>query len=143
MLNNLYQVSHQFHSVIRYNTDGHTINSTHTVAYKWDQVAQGSFTWARRFSNAWVATEAFVFRASGLRESVRPSPFLALTGTGKAFVCFICSLHLRAFAPSVFVCLHFSSVMIYPCYKTAERGGGTSSLQQSTPLKSIFLNSQV
>jgi hypothetical protein len=75
------------------------------MAYKWDQAAQGSFTWVRRFNNARVATEVFVFHASGLRESVRPSPFLALTGTDKAFVGFKRSLHLRAFAPSVFVYL--------------------------------------
>jgi hypothetical protein len=71
--------------VIRYNTDEQTINSTHTLAYKWDQAAQGGFTQARRFNNARVATEAFVLREPSLRQSVRPSLFLALAGTCKAF----------------------------------------------------------
>jgi hypothetical protein len=52
--------------VIRDNTDGHTNNSTHIAAYKWDQAAQGGYKWARRFDNAWVATEAFVLRVPGL-----------------------------------------------------------------------------
>jgi hypothetical protein len=111
------------YSMIRYNTDGHTINSTQTVAYKWDQAAQGGFTRAHRLNNAQVATEAFVLHALGLRQSLRPSPFLALTGNGKAFACFVRSLRLRAFASSVFVCLHFSSVMINLCPETVERGG--------------------
>jgi hypothetical protein len=53
---------------------------------------------------------------------VRPPPFLAPARTGKAFTCFVRSLCLRVFAPSVFVCLRFSSIMIYPCYELPSEG---------------------
>lgn len=42
--------------MIRYNTDGYTINPTFIVNYKWDQVTQSGFTRARVDNNAWVAT---------------------------------------------------------------------------------------
>jgi hypothetical protein len=44
--------------VIKYFTDEHTINSTHTVAYKWDQAALDGNTRAHRLNNAWVATRS-------------------------------------------------------------------------------------
>jgi hypothetical protein len=110
--------------VIRYNKDVHTINSTHTVAYKWDQATQGGFTWAHHLNNAWVATEAFVLHAPGLWQLVRPLPFLALMGTDKAVACFVNTLCLRAFAPSVFVFLRFSFVMIHPYPVIVKAGGG-------------------
>jgi hypothetical protein len=46
----------EHYSVIRYNTDGYTINPTFIVTYKWDQVTQSGFTRARVDNNAWVAT---------------------------------------------------------------------------------------
>jgi hypothetical protein len=104
--------------VIRFNIDGYTINSTYTVTYKWDQVAQSGFTWACFDNKAQVATVAPMFRALGLRKSVRASSLLAMPGTDKAFACLERSLHLRAFA-----CLRFSSVMIYSsCFKRTEWG---------------------
>jgi hypothetical protein len=83
--------------------------------------------------------EAFVLHALGLRQFVRPSPFLALTGTGKPFGCFVCSLRLGAFAPSVFVRHRFSSVMICPCPETFEQGGGTTLLQQISHRRNTYL----
>jgi hypothetical protein len=41
-----------------YFMDGHTINSTYTVAYKWDQAAQDGFTRAHRPNNTRVATRS-------------------------------------------------------------------------------------
>jgi hypothetical protein len=69
--------------VIRFNIDGYTINSTYTVTYKWDQVAQSGFTRAYFDNKAQVATVAPMFRALGLRMSVRPSSLLAMPGTDK------------------------------------------------------------
>jgi hypothetical protein len=50
-------------------TNGHTINSAHIVAYKWDQVAQGGFARARHFNIAQVATRNLRLDAPGLRQS--------------------------------------------------------------------------
>ena len=48
------------YNVIKYNTDGHTVNPTHTVTYKWGQATQGSSPQARFNNNARVVTVAFV-----------------------------------------------------------------------------------
>jgi hypothetical protein len=46
--------------VIWYYMDGHTFNSTPTLAYKQDQAALGGFTWSHHFNNVRVTTETFV-----------------------------------------------------------------------------------
>jgi hypothetical protein len=118
------------YSVIRYFTDEHTINSTHKVAYKWDQAAQGGFTWTQILATRRWRHEAFVSMRQVFGSRRGLSPFLAPTGTGKAFACFVRYLRLTVFAPSVSVYLCFFSVMIYPCHEMIERGGGMPSPQQ-------------
>jgi hypothetical protein len=56
--------------VIRYTTDEYTINSTYTIAYKWDQAAQDGFTRARFDNKARIAIVDPVFRAPSLRKSL-------------------------------------------------------------------------
>ena len=84
--------------MIKYNTDGYTINLTYVVTYKWGQATHGGFTWARFNNSVRVVKIAFVLRAQGLRKSARPLPFLVAPGIGRAFACLGRSLHLRAFA---------------------------------------------
>jgi hypothetical protein len=54
--------------VIKYNTDGYTINPTYAVTYKWGQATQGGFTRTRFNNRAWVVIVAFVLRAPSLRK---------------------------------------------------------------------------
>jgi hypothetical protein len=103
----------------------HTIYSTHTVAYKWDQAAQDGFTRARRFNNAWVATRSLCAPCARSSAVVEAFAVLGFDGTGKAFACSVVrtlppSWGLRSFSLRL---LSLFLRMFYPYYETVERGG--------------------